>query len=499
MRQSGILMPVSSLPGRFGIGTFGKEAYAFVDFLKKSGQSLWQVLPLGPTSYGDSPYQSFSTFAGNPYFIDFDLLERQGFLQSEDYEKIVWGEDPLRVDYKRLFDHRKKVFSKLFDRFQKQPPADFDLFCRENESWLADYALFMALKDHFKGATFLKWEPGIRRREPAALQKWREQLKTQTQLYQMLQYFFFKQWRALKNYANDNGVRIIGDIPIYVAADSADVWSDPQQFLLDENLKPTVVAGCPPDAFSKTGQLWGNPVYNWDYMKKQKYRWWETRLRFALQVYDIVRIDHFRGFESFYCIKNGARTAKNGRWEKGPGMDLFSHLKRKIPHLPLIAEDLGFLTPAVKQLLKDSSFPGMKVLQFAFDSREDSDYLPHNYTRNCVVYTGTHDNDTTCGWFATADPKDVAFCKNYLRLNKREGYHWGMIKAAFASVADTAIIPMQDILGLSSSARMNIPSTVGGNWEWRCDKAAFSPALAKKLFGITDLYKRLVTAEERNG
>ncbi len=489
-RASGVLMHISSLPGNTGIGTMGKHAYEFVDYLKSASQKYWQILPVCPTSYGDSPYQSFSTFAGNPYFIDFDILCEQGYLQKSDYENINWGGNEHYVDYGTLYIERHKIFAIIQKNFNKNIPSDFDSFCNENAFWLDDYSLFMAIKDAHGGIAFDFWEEDIRCRKPEALADWKNKSSERMQYYKMLQYFFFKQWYALKNYANKNGIEIIGDIPIYVAADSSDVWSGAEQFMLDSNFKPVEVAGCPPDGFSADGQLWGNPVYNWDYMKKTDYAWWKKRLEKSLAIYDILRIDHFRGFDSYYCIPYGATDAKVGVWRDGPGMDLFNSLKKQFGDMPVIAEDLGFLTDSVKQLLKDSGFPGMKVLQFAFDSRETSDYIPYRYTNNCVVYTGTHDNDTILGWTETASQNDVNNAKEYLRAKDNREVVSEMMIAALSSVANTCVLTMQDLIGLGKEARMNIPSTVGNNWKWRATKEQFSEEARSFLSFYTKLYGR---------
>ncbi|MBQ8677364.1 MAG: 4-alpha-glucanotransferase [Alphaproteobacteria bacterium] len=489
MRTSGVLMHISSLPGDSGIGTFGENAYAFVDLLYESGQTYWQILPLCPTSFGDSPYQSFSTFAGNSYFIDLKTLENQGYLKAEEYADINWGSDPQRVDYGLLYSQRRKVFKKVQKHFFKRLPNDYHDFCRENAFWLDDFALFMAIKDEHSGKAFGEWESDIRKREPNAIAYYREKCKEQTDYYKMLQYLFFEQWNKLKNYANNLGIKIIGDLPIYVALDSSDVWSDPKEFLLNDEMQPIEVAGCPPDAFSENGQLWGNPLYDWEYMKNDHYSWWVKRIREALKLYDVVRIDHFRGFDSYYCVKAGNSTAKEGVWRKGPGMDLFNTLKAQLGKISIIAEDLGFLTDSVQKLLKRSKFPGMKVLQFAFDSREESDYLPHNYDKNCVVYTGTHDNDTVLGWQKSLQREDLRFAKQY--LNCARNLNVAMIRCAHASVADTSIIAMQDILGLGGEARMNTPSTVGGNWQWRARKEDINSENFKMLRYLTKLYSRM--------
>ncbi len=498
MRSSGILMPVFSLASPYGIGTFGREAYEFVDFLKKAGQRYWQLLPLNPTNYGDSPYQSFSAAAGNPYFIDLRLLTEDGLLQPADYERIDFGTDPTAVDYGKLYRHRPAVLRRAFARFR--PDAAFAAFCAANAQWLSEYTLFMAIKDAHGGVSWREWERPLRHRDPAALAVAREQYAQDMQFYAFLQYTFYRQWHALKAYANAQGIRIIGDMPIYVADDSVDVWAHTENFELTEDLTPRVVAGCPPDAFCEDGQLWGMPVYDWTAMaaEDEPYSWWRWRMRHALTVYDVVRIDHFRGFEAYYCIPYGADTAKDGVWRTGPGMALFRVLQADYaaqsgednPAMPIIAEDLGFLTPQVKQLLADTGFPGMKVMQFAFDSREGNNYLPHHYPRNCVVYTGTHDNDTIVGWAATAAPEDVAYARQYLHVDDTEGFHWAMIRAAMMSVADTAIFMLADFWGLDSTARINVPSTVGDNWRWRVRDGCINDALAAIIREHTVLYGR---------
>lgn len=500
MRTSGILMPVFSLPSNYGIGTFGKEAYRFVDFLRKSGQSYWQILPLNPTSYGDSPYQSFSTAAGNPYFIDLEMLAGEGLLKTEETENTDFGSDPSRVDYGKLYENRLPILFKAFERFETDIPSGFETFCRQQASWLEEYALFMAIKDKNGGKSFSEWDKALRLRDSEAISKIRTELSKEIRFYKFIQYKFYEQWLALKKYANENGIKIIGDMPIYVSGDSADVWAEPQQFDLDENLVPRVVSGCPPDAFTEDGQLWGTPVYNWDFMKSEKnpYSWWKRRMKNAFTLYDVVRIDHFRGFESYYCIKYGENTAKNGTWRKGPGMELFRALEKEFgENLPIIAEDLGFMTDQVKKLLDDSGFPGMKVLQFAFDAREDSDYLPHNYGRNCVVYTGTHDNDTIIGWTKSADPRDVYTASRYMHVDYNEGFNWAMIRTALMSVADTAIIMMPDFMGLGSEARINTPSTLGGNWQWRINGGCINDWLAGIIRENTELYGRIPNRKQK--
>ncbi len=491
MRTSGVLMPISSLPSPYGIGTMGKQAKKFVDFLEKAGQKYWQILPICPTSYGDSPYQSFSSFAGNPYFIDLEYLCKDKLLTKKECESFDWGGSEKYIDYGIMYISRYKLLKKAYARFVKNIPDDYAQFCKTEAEWLDEYALFMALKDANDGVAWFEWDEDLKTRKPEAIEAAQKEYADDIEFYKMLQYLFFKQWRQLKAYANSKNIEIIGDVPIYVAGDSADVWANPKQFYLDEDLNPIEVAGCPPDAFSADGQLWGNPLFRWDVMKKDGYTWWTKRISAMADLYDIIRIDHFRGFDSYYAIPAEDDTAKNGEWKEGPGMDLFKVLEKKLGKLPIIVEDLGFLTPSVIKLLKDSGFPGMKVVQFAFDSREDSDYLPHNYPKNCVVYTGTHDNDTVMGWMKTAPKSAVKFAKEYLNLTKEEGYNWGMMRAAWSSVADMAIVPMQDILGLGSEARINTPSTIGENWKWRATADQIDNSIAKKLRKCMKMYARL--------
>ena len=491
MRASGVLMHISSLPSDYGIGTLGKEAYSFVDFLQKAGQTYWQVLPLCPTGYGDSPYQSFSAFAGNPYFIDLTLLTEQGLLRHEDYNKTFWGNSETEADYSALYQNRFKVLKIAFTEFCKALPQKFYRFCEKNAFWLEDYALFMALKDSFGGRAWQMWSEPLRCREPSAIEQAKQQFSNEILFYKTLQFWFYEQWFALKEYANAHGIGIIGDIPIYVAMDSADLWANPKQFVIDENGICPEIAGCPPDAFSEDGQVWGNPLYDWEYMKSDGYSFWCNRLRHSSKIYDITRIDHFRGFDSYFCIPFGHTTAKGGIWRQGPGIELFHVLEKELGTLNIIAEDLGFLTDSVRKLLKSSGFPGMKVLQFAFDSREDSDYLPHNYNSHCVVYTGTHDNDTILGWMQNSAKEDVAFARRYMRIEDDKTANWAMMICAMSSVADTAILQMQDLLDLDSLARMNTPSTLGQNWLWRMEKNMADDALANKLYSLTKLYGRL--------
>lgn len=490
MRSSGVLMHISSLPGATGIGTLGDEAYRFVDFLKKSKQAYWQVLPLCPTSYGDSPYQSFSTYAGNPYFIDFDLLCRDGLLKKKDYSKINWGKNPKKIDFELIYKNRFKVLKKAFYNFDLSN-NNYIVFCNSNDFWLDDYALYMAIKNFYNGKPWNEWELPLKTRKPTAINKVKKELKEEIEFQKFIQYIFFSQWTSLKKYANENGIKIIGDIPIYVAGDSADVWSNPKQFLLDKDCNPIEVAGCPPDAFTDDGQLWGNPLYDWEYMKNDNYSWWKARIKHQYSLCDVIRIDHFRGFESYYCIPAKAKTAKIGEWRKGPGIEFFREVENELGKMNIIAEDLGFLTADVKKMLRQSKYPGMKVLQFAFDTDEENDYLLHNFTKNSVAYVGTHDNDTIIGFMTkTAPLKTRKRAREYLRLTRKEGYNWGMMKAIWSSNSDTAIVTMQDLLGLSNDARMNYPSTVENNWQWRAEDGCLTDELADKLGYFTELYQR---------
>lgn len=492
MRRNGMLLPIASLPSPYGIGGFSKEAYEFIDLLEETGQKLWQILPLGPTSYGDSPYQSFSTFAGNPYFIDLDTLAEKGWLTKEACEASDYGDNESYIDYGRIYNSRFILLKQAFLNSDILSDEKFIEFCKDNQHWLPDYALYMALKNQNDGKSWIEWEEEIRLRKPEAVECYKRELEEECNFYEFLQYEFHEQWTKVKEYAHKKGIQIVGDVPIYVAFDSADTWANPELFQLDEKNLPLGVAGCPPDAFSATGQLWGNPLYNWAYHKKTGYDWWLKRIAYCFDLYDIVRIDHFRGFDEYYSIPYGDETAVNGHWEKGPGMDLFNTVKEKLGELDIIAEDLGFLTESVFQLLKDSGYPGMKVLQFAFDPSEDSDYLTYKYQRNCVVYTGTHDNDTTAGWFEKLSDGDKEVALRYMNsfYTPKEEQHWDLIALAMRSTADTCIIPVQDFLGLGSEARINMPSTLGDNWKWRMTKGAFSEELKEKIRRMTKLYGR---------
>ena len=490
MRESGILMHITSLPGPYGVGTMGKQAYHFVDFLSKAGQSVWQILPLNPTGFGDSPYQSFSTFAGNPYLIDLDTLVEEGLLEEREPKAVNWGSDPGRVSFGKLYEERGKLLRLAYSRFT--PDDAYQAFLEENTQWLPDYALFMALKEENGGAPWLEWPEGLRLREKAALAQARETHTEEIGYQCFVQYQFFRQWKALRGYANSKGIRIIGDVPIYVPLDSTDVWVNYKLFQLDETRHPTVVAGCPPDGFTADGQLWGNPIYDWQAMADTGYDWWTKRLSAAAGMYDVVRFDHFRGFESYWAVPAGDKTARNGCWVKGPGADFIRAVQKALPELDFIAEDLGFVTPEVRQLQLDSGYPGMKVLEFAFDSREESDYLPHLYPVDSVCYTGTHDNVTLKQWFDEASRQDKAYAKAYLGLNRSEGNVWGMIRGGMGSVSRLFVAQMQDYLELGSEARMNFPGTLSSaNWTWRAQEGFDSDKLAKKIRKMTGLYGRL--------
>ena len=496
-RGAGILMHIASLPGDFGIGTLGKEAYNFADFIKKAGFKYWQILPLGHTGYGDSPYQCFSAFAGNPYFIDFELLKDENLLKEEDYINEDYGDSSVKIDYGKIFEVKYDILKKAYENFKTsnldEVKKEFQDFKDEKASWLEDYSLYMAIKYKFDLKSWYEWDDKLKRRDKAALDKYKIELEDEIEYWSFLQYLFYKQWKELKNYVNDLGIEIIGDIPIYVASDSADTWSMPENFQINqETLEPIAVAGCPPDVFSETGQLWGNVIYNLDNMKKNNYKWWKTRIKESLTLYDVLRIDHFRGFESYWSIPYGDKTAQNGKWVKGPGIDLFNEIKKELGELNIIAEDLGFLTDDVIEFLKETGFPGMKILEFAFDGNADNAFLPHNYSRKCIAYTGTHDNDTVLGWYEkTSSKEERKRAKLYLGLNARpEGYNWGFLRGVWSSIADVAIAPTQDFLSLGNDARMNFPSTMGSNWMWRVDKNKLTDELAKKIYKFSEVYGR---------
>ncbi len=495
-RSAGILLSVTSLPGRYGIGCFSKSAYDFVDWLREAGQTCWQILPLGPTSYGDSPYQSFSTFAGNPYFISLEELTEEGVLTKKECQSADFGKRADDIDYEKIYKNRYPLLHKAYERSRISEDPDYVCFVEENRWWLADYALFMAVKERFGGAPWTEWAEDIRLRYGYAMDYYRRELYFEIEFHQYLQFKFFEQWYALKDYANRQGIRIIGDIPIYVAMDSADTWASPELFQLDGQNIPTAVAGCPPDGFSATGQLWGNPLYRWEYHKSTGYDWWMSRMWFCFQMYDVVRIDHFRGFDEYYSIPYGEETAVNGHWEKGPGIDLFRCMEQRLGKHQVIAEDLGYVTDSVRKMVQESGFPGMKVLEFAFDSRDSgsaSDYLPHNYAENSAAYTGTHDNETIAGWFRSITDEERQMARDYLcdQHTPAEELYKSFIALVMRSRSDLCIIPMQDYLGLDNQSRMNQPSTLGKNWKWRLVKGELSDELKEEILAITRRYGRM--------
>ena len=484
-------MPIFALPSPYGIGTLGKAARDFIDFLEASKQAWWQILPVGPTSYGDSPYQSPSTHAGNPYFIDLDILVEKGLLEQSEIDSLFWGNNPGFVDYGALYKNRYSLLQKACERGWDRDFNRIEVFKKLNEYWLFDYALFMALKRHFNMLSWLEWpDEDIRLRKSEAINYYTEKLADDIRLFIYIQFLFFEQWNELRQYAHEHSVGIIGDLPIYVALDSVDVWASPESFRLDEKGFPTEVAGVPPDQFTVDGQLWGNPLYDYEIMQKNGYNWWIKRIESTTKLYDVIRIDHFRGFESFWAVPYGEKTAMNGRWVKGPGMSLISVLKNRFENISFIAEDLGYPSEEVVKLLKDSEFPGMKVLEFAFDSNDNSVYLPHAYNENCVCYTGTHDNDTLKGWLWQISPDDLNKAENYLGLNEREGYVRGIIRGGMSSVAQLFVAQMQDYLELSNEARINIPGTQEGNWRWRMLSDQIPNDLSDRISYITKLYNR---------
>lgn len=489
MRSCGILMHISSLPSPYGIGTFGKEAERFADWLKQAGQKYWQVLPIGPTGYGDSPYQPFSSFAGNPLLIDLDELAENGFITRKAIEDSDYGADPTYVDFDKVRKCKMELLREAFAGFTDD--VGYTSFVMDEQEWLDDYALFAALKDKFGGRPWTEWDEDIKLRKPEAIKKWREELKDEIKFVKFVQYIFYRQWDRFHRYCNKNGIQIIGDIPIYVSPDSSDVWAQPELFELDEQRNPKRVAGVPPDYFSATGQLWGNPLYNWEEMHRTGYKWWLARIGKAKENYDMLRIDHFRAFDTYYAIPAGHKTAEHGTWEKGPGMELFNAIKNDLGDVNIIAEDLGEIFDSVKVLLKDTGFPGMRVLQFGFNpDNTDNDHLPHNYPVNCCAYTGTHDNAPIMQWYKEADSRTKAMAKRYLKPNFFEKFNMCCIRTIYASPASLAIVPMQDILGLGKESRMNIPSTVGGNWSWRMLSGKLSPQMAEKLHELTVTYFR---------
>ena len=491
-RSSGILLHPTSLPGSHGIGSLGNEAKKFIDFLKKGKQAFWQILPLGPTGYGDSPYQCFSSKAGNPYLIDLDLLKENALLMDEDLVPVN-DINNEKVAYGNVIDFKLKVLKSAQQNFEygndQELKNNYNIFVEENNNWLDDYSFFMALKEKFDKRPWYEWEDIYRLRNMDALETIKPELEDTINFHKFMQFIFSQQWTEIKSYANNNSIKIIGDIPIYVSMDSVETWVIPELFQFDENKNPISVGGCPPDYFSENGQLWGNPIFNYEEMEKDEFSWWIDRIKYNLKLYDLVRVDHFRGFSGYWSIPYGEETAINGRWVNGPGQKLFSAIKNALGDIPIIAEDLGLITEDVIELRDAFNLPGMKVLQFAFDSSEENDYLPHNYDKNCIVYTGTHDNETVIGWFENAKEEDKKYVLEYINSNG-ENISWDLIRAAWASVANIAITPMQDLLGLGGDARMNLPGSTVNNWEWRMNKEQINDGLEEKLARITELYGR---------
>lgn len=500
-RGSGVLLHISSLPSPYGIGTIGRSAYEFIDFLVNAGQKYWQVLPVSPTGYGDSPYQSYSTFAGNPYFVDFEKLSESGNLKPEVYQSINWGDNAEYVDYGKLFENRFKVLKEAYYADRDEIKTELDEFRCKEAYWIENYAMFMAIKYDLNFKPYWEWSDDLKFRKPDAMAEAYERLQEEIEFWVYIQYRFFEQWTELKNYANEKGIMIIGDIPIYVAEDSADAWAHNEILQLDSERRPAFVAGCPPDYFSPKGQLWGNPLYDWKYLKSTGYEWWVRRIKSMYKLCDIVRIDHFRAFSNYFAIPFGDENATNGEWQDGPGTDFFDVLRRELikdgivdsdgDELPIIAEDLGLIDDSVRELLNATGLPGMKVLQFAFSTDADNEYLPHNYTKNCVAYIGTHDNSTLEGWLHSASEKELEFAREYMRLNNNEGERMGVIKTLMASPANISIVTMQDILALGDAARMNVPSQFGTNWQWRLTlNWVFFDDTSKWIKKITETYGR---------
>lgn len=495
-RVAGVLVHPTSIPSAYGIGDLGSGAYRFIDFLAEAGQKIWQVLPIGPTGFGDSPYQAFSSFAGQPLLISPEKLVEKRLLVEEDFADMPkW--DSKKVDYGSLIQFKTHLLKRAYESFQVSPNTEwkeeFQTFMQEHAFWLDDYALFMAGKDAHEGRSWLEWEDELRNPDEAVREKWNEKLSDSIKYYKFIQFLFFEQWTALKSYANERGIQIVGDIPIFVAIDSADVWANKELFQLDTKGYPLVIAGVPPDYFSSTGQLWGNPLYDWDAMKNEDYRWWILRVKMQLKLVDYLRIDHFRGFESYWAVPYGENTAINGEWKKGPGKDLFYAIQNALGEdIPIFAEDLGIITPEVEELRDSFGLPGMKILQFAFDNTDENNFLPHYYSQNCICYSGTHDNDTTIGWYQKASENSKQKCRVYMNSSsmKEEDICWDFIRTALASTASYAIIPMQDLLCKGSESRMNTPSVAEGNWAYRFEEQDMSHELASRLRGLTQLYGR---------
>jgi len=489
-RSAGILLPISSLPSKYGIGDFGVEAYNFVDYLKECGQKYWQILPIGPTSFGDSPYQSFSAFSGNPYFIDLDKMVSENLLVESEITAFQWGINETEVDYGKIFEARFMVLRTAYNRFKTAEKSDYNKFYDKNKFWLDDYCLYMSVKFHFHNKAWLEWDDDIRLREAKAIKKYTTLLADDIGFWGFIQFKFYEQWYQLKEYANKNGIKIIGDIPIYVAMDSADTWANFEQFLLDDDHRPTVVAGCPPDDFSDDGQYWGNSIYNWDFMEKDNFKWWKNRISFSSSIYDVVRIDHFIGIVRYYEIPANENNARNGKYKTGPGEKLISAIEEVIGNSKIIAEDLGVAFEGVKTLMKNAGYPGMKVLQFAFDGDTKNEHLPINYEQNSCVYLGTHDNDTGISFINKMSKSQLVFLKNYLGKENLDSIVWDLIRLAYSSVSNLCVIQMQDILQLEASARMNTPSTVGHNWKWRVTKSEMTDTISEKLSLFVKTYGR---------
>jgi len=486
-RKSGILLHITSLPGKFGIGGLGREAYEFVDFLSEAGQKIWQILPTGPTGYGDSPYQTFSAFAGNPWLIDPQSLVALGLISRNDKAEMELEPETSRIDYGKIIAIKNNILRNAWQNFT--PDNDYKIFREKNSFWLDDFSLFMSIKQHFGGTSWLDWEKDIKLAKSETVKRYRDLLKKDIEYYNFQQYIFFKQWFELKKYAESKSISVMGDLTIFVAMDSSDVWSDNKLFLFDDKQFPLLVAGVPPDYFSETGQLWGNPIYNWDNMVESDFKWWVQRMRLSLEMFELLRVDHFRGFAGYWAIPFGEKTAVKGNWLSAPGMKLFSKLQNEFTKLPIIAEDLGVITDDVIELRDKFNLPGMKVLQFAFDSGMDNPFLPHNYKENFAVYTGTHDNDTCRSWFEKLDPGRKNFVRKYIGCNL-ENVSWKMIETAWKSPANLAIAPMQDFLNLDSSARMNTPGKTGGNWQWKLTSGQLDSELARRIKRITTKYLR---------
>ncbi len=490
-RGAGLLLPISSLPSPYGIGTLGKEAYKFVDYLVEAGQKYWQVLPVGPTSYGDSPYQSFSAFAGNPYFIDLDYLVEEGLITKAQIKKFPWGDNAEYIDYATVYGSRFQILRMAFNNSTYAETKEYAQFEKDNEYWLDDYSLYMAVKFKFDNQEWSKWDYDIKARQPEAIDRYKEELKDDIAFWKFCQFKFFEQWNKLRVYANESGIEIIGDIPIYVAMDSADVWAHKDLFELDEDFEQINVAGVPPDAFSEDGQLWGNPLYNWNRMEECDFEWWKQRMASNSKIYDYIRIDHFIGVVNYYSIEAGCENAKEGVWRQGPGKKLTDAIDSAIGDAKIIAEDLGIVSPAVRELLAETGYPGMNIIEFAFDGGPTNSHLPHNYKPNSLVYGGTHDNETVVGYFSSRSAADLKYAYKYLGVTKKSEIPAAVLRAAYASVAAIAIFQVQDILELGNEARMNTPSTVGDNWKWRMLKGSLTKKKAKELKELAEFYARL--------